>query len=417
MTAKLRVAALTWALGLASTCAAAADTAADRFAPKRGFSTDVWVVWKTVPDMVATPGFLDIYPDYPRTLPEGSFARLQGQGFDTLRIAADPAPLLALAGSAREEGLLANLRLRVLEAQAAGLKVILDLHTFPHPGQTGDIAAILASPTRFAAYLQMVGQVARRIADLNPDITALEVMNEPSQDCHVITNNPAASDWPAKLAQLHAVARAAAPRLPLVLSGACWGSPQALAVLDPAVLHDDNVIWSFHSYDPFEFSHQGAGWTDSPLMFLHDLPYPPALLTDASVAQIVAQAVVRAKAATGPVAAAATPAALLQIVTAYRTSPVDATSAPVAVATAWADAHGIPRARVLMGEFGALWVSDLDRLSDPASHNRFLAAKRGAAEAAGIGWAVWSYSGNFGITDPAGVIDPGVCASLGLTPC
>lgn len=301
-----------------------AETAADRFAPKRGFSTDIRVQWQNTHDMVTTLGFLDIYPDYPRHMPAGTFARLHAQGFDTVRIAADPSSLLALAGTAREEDLLTNLPQRVLEA---------------------------------------------------------------------------------------------APKLPLVLSGACWGGSKGLSVPDPSALHDANVIWSFHTYDPFEFSHQGASWTGSPLMFIRGLSYPPAMMTDQRQDQVVADALARAKAATGPVAEAATRAALRQIVVDYRTAPPDAISVPMDEAVAWADAHQIPHSRLFLGEFGALWFDDAGQEHDPASHMRFLTAKRSAAEAVGIGWAVWSFSGNFAITDSAARLCPGICHALGLPAC
>ncbi len=396
---------------------AMADTAADRFAAKRGFSTDIWVEWHSTDDMVHTPGFLDVYPDYPRHMPAGTFARLHAQGFDTVRIAADASPLLALAGTAREEGLLANLRQRVVAAQSAGLKVILDLHTYPHAGEVGDIDAILASPAKFTDYLTMLGKVAKRIADLDPATTALELMNEPTQDCAAIYSGPASSAWPTQLKRLHDAARAAAPALPLVLSGACWGGSKGLSVLDPATIGDDNVIWSFHTYDPFSFTHQGASWTNSPLMFVQGLPYPPDRLSDAEATTVITDALARAHAATGPIAAATTRADLRQIVSDYRLSPPDAVSAAIAEATKWADAHAIPHNRLFLGEFGALWFDDAGVQSDPASHTRFLSAKRRAVEAAGVGWSVWSFSGSFAITDSAATLYPSVCTALGLSSC
>ena len=411
------IALLCTAVWLGGMLPAAAETAADRFAPKRGFSTDIWVQWMNTHDLVTTPGFLDIYPDYPRTLPAGAFAKLRAQGFDTVRIAADPSPLLALAGTAREAGLLTNLRQRVLEAQAAGLKVVLDLHTYPHAGDVGDIDGILASTAKFAAYLRMVAKVAAKIADLNPDITAFEVMNEPTQDCDAIHSDPTKSDWPAKLKRLHDTARNAAPKLPLVLSGACWGGSKGLSVLDPAPLADDNVLWSFHTYDPFIFTHQGASWTNSIQMFLMGLPFPPSRVTDAIQGKAVTAARVRAAASTNPLAAQATRPALRQMVMDYRQGPSDAISASITEATTWADARGIPHSRLFLGEFGALWVDDAGSRMDPGSHNRFLSAKRLAAEAAGVGWAVWSFSGNFGITDQKARLYPGVCIALGMDKC
>jgi hypothetical protein len=396
---------------------ASADTAADRFAPKRGFSTDIWEQWLSVDDMISTPGFLDTYPDYPRVLPAGTFEGLAAHGFDTVRIAADPAPLLALWGTDRAEGLLANLRQRVLEAQAAGLKVILDLHTYPHPGEAGDIDAILASPQQFDTYVDLVGAVAARIADLDPDRTALEVMNEPTNDCDPIYSGSGTMAWPAQLKRLHDAARANAAALPLVLSGACWGGADGLAVLDPAAVHDDNVIWSFHTYDPFSFSHQTADWTDSPLMFLSGLPYPPSRMTDAQAKLSVAEGLARAKVSTSPYAADATPQALAQIVADYRAEPRSDAIKPLDTAQSWADAHAIPHARLYLGEFGALWRPDSVHSRDPASHFRFLSDKRAAAEARGFGWSVWSFSGSMAITDPGYTLNPLTCHALGLAQC
>lgn len=396
---------------------AMAETAADRFAPKRGFSTDIWVEWQSTADMIGTPGFLDIYPDYPRHIPAGAFAALRAHGFDTVRIAADPSPLLALAGTAREAGLLTNLRQRVLEAQAPELKVVLDLHTYPHAGDVGDIDGILASPILFKAYLKMVAKVAAKISDLNPDLTAFELMNEPTQDCDAIYSDPPKSDWPTKLKRLHDAARKAAPKLPLVLSGACWGGSKGLSVLDPAALADDNVLWSFHTYDPFTFTHQGASWTDTILMFVQGLTFPPSRVTDALQTKTVNAARLRANASPNPLAAQATRPALRQMVMDYRHGPADAISASITEATTWADAHAIPHGRLFLGEFGALWVDEAGNTLDPGSHARFLSAKRHAAEAAGVGWAVWSFSGGFGITDAKALLYPGVCTALGMTQC
>ena len=414
----LAMAVLLPAAALLSATAIRADTAADRFAAKRSFSTDIWVQWLPVTDMVNSPDFLDVYPDYPRTVPLGIFARLHRQGFDTIRIAADPSPLLALAGTPREAGLLTNLRQRVTEAQSAGFKVILDMHAYPHAGETGDIDAILATPAKFQDYLTMIGKVGARIADLDPNLTAFELMNEPTQDCDQIYSDPAASNWPQQLKRLHDAARATAPKLPLVLSGACWGGSKGLSVLDPAAIGDNNVIWSFHTYDPCSFSHQGASWTNSPLMFIKGLPYPAATLTDSKAIQIVKDALARAKAASGPVADATTRADLSQIVTDYRNTPAtDAISAAIAEATTWADTNGIPRRRLFLGEFGALWFDDQGVQADPDSHARFLSAKRRAAEAAHVGWSVWSFSGSFGITGANMRLYPLVCTALGLTKC
>ncbi len=74
--------------------------------------------------------------------------------------------------------------------------------------------------------------------------------------------------------QAFAAARASATRLTLVLSGACWGGAEGLAKIDPKDIADDNIIWSFHSYDPFILTHQGATWAGDFAAHVYGLPFP-----------------------------------------------------------------------------------------------------------------------------------------------
>ena len=34
------------------------------------------------------------------------------------------------------------------------------------------------------------------------------------------------------------------------------------------------MIYTFHDYEPFPFTHQGATWTDPAVAPLRDVPYP-----------------------------------------------------------------------------------------------------------------------------------------------
>jgi len=44
------------------------------------------------------------------------------------------------------------------------------------------------------------------------------------------------------------------------------------ALLERTPFDDERIIYAFHFYEPFLFTHQGASWTD--LGSVHDIPYP-----------------------------------------------------------------------------------------------------------------------------------------------
>lgn len=58
----------------------------------------------------------------------------------------------------------------------------------------------------------------------------------------------------------------------IVVGPAGWNSYNNLKHM-PAY-EDDNLIYTFHFYDPFLFTHQGASWTDPSLVPLSGVPFP-----------------------------------------------------------------------------------------------------------------------------------------------
>ena len=366
---------------------------------RRGLNLDIWVEWLPVETMLARDGFLDTFPDWRRYVPEDRLAELRANGFDFVRLPIEPGPLLALGPGERRSTLLAQVVETVEQLHEAGLAVIVDLHLVSRPGQRFGAEAVLGEPHAFAAYLELVDALGRSLDGLDPTRTAFEPMNEPNHDCDAVERGRAVL-WPPMLERLHATARSAAPDLPLVLSGACWGHAQGLVVLDPNLIDDANVIWSFHSYEPFLFTHQGAEWLTIAERYLAEVPYPPSRLTSAAIDRLARAAADRARGAHRA-------RDFRYRLEAYRRAGDAVAAAPIALVADWADRHGIPRHRLLLGEFGAM----------PADGRlQLLADKRRAAEAAGIAWAVWSWGDAMAITTGGTVrqLDPAVLEALGL---
>lgn len=395
--------------------AAMAETAADRFHPRRGLNVEIWNEWLTADEMVARPGFLDIYPDWRRLVVPEQLADLKARGFDFLRLPFDPAPLLHLGPGSAQDALIDQIAMAVDEVQAAGLKTIVDMHSIPRPGESWGTDDVVGNPALFDAYVDLVGRVAQRLNGKDPDRTAFELLNEPTNDCDAIWLKSGPMLWPGQLQRLYSAARAGAPDLPLVLSGACWGGVVGLEQLGPDLPQDENLIYSFHSYDPFLFSHQAASWTEEAVGYFHDVPYPPEAVDDALASQLVAEARQRAEAAGSDI----DPTVLDQAMADYRSAGSAITADDAARAAAWADRNGIPRHRLILGEFGAMREDMEGHRFKNLGRPDFLADKRQATEAQGIGWAVWVWTGTFGVVndDRKRDIPPDICTALGLDGC
>ena len=378
---------------------------------KRGVNTTLWLDWRSLDDMLADPSFPAAFPDVRRDVTPEMYGSLATQGFDFVRMPIDPGPLLAAGPGPVQDQLIEGMRIAITTALDAGLKVVVDLHPVPRGSDIGGVESIIGD--HWPDYVTLVGRIATSLNDLPADQVALEILNEPPFDCDGVFAG-APQKWPAMQAEAHSAARAAAPGMTIVLTGACWGQAGALAVLDPSLIQDDNVLWSFHSYEPFLFSHQGAVWSGAPEKYLWDLPYPPSLLTVATADEIKAAAVARMAAEEGQ----ADTDLIAQSVDGYRETPDDLVTRDIATAADWADSHGIPRDRLFMGEFGAIHRVD-DRAMPLDGFHAFLKDKRAAAEDAGMSWAVYNHAGWMGVAiedDPVRRLAPKTCAALGL-PC
>jgi len=139
----------------------------------------------------------------------------------------------------------------------AGLLVMVDIHN-------EDRAAEL-NPAWQEAFVRFWGSLAARLSRFDPEWTMLEIINEPVFDrCE--------DQWNTLNGRLAAVIRQNAPQHTIVTSGPNWGGIDGLKKLK--LLPDKNVIYSFHCYDPFTFTHQGATWAGAAVKPLRGVPYP-----------------------------------------------------------------------------------------------------------------------------------------------
>ncbi len=286
--------------------------------------------------------------------------RIRALGLDHVRIPFDPAALVDERGLPRVPAL-AALRGAIIEAQRADLLVVLALQLPPEAK-----AGVVERKAHRVALGGLWRWLAGALRDLPARKLAFEPLNEPE--------TPDARASRALLAYLAAEVRKAAPKHTLVVSGHRYASVAELEALKP--LPDANVIYSFHFYEPHNFTHQGADWGDPAWKALRNFPYP-------SSPEIVAGRMDAAPAATRD---------LLRWHGGERWNSARI-GALVERAAKWGRQHKVP---VWCSEFGVL-----KEYAPAADRAAWLGDVRAALEQRHIPWTHWDYKGPFGIDEQA----------------
>jgi endoglucanase len=308
-------------------------------------------------------------------------ALMHSMGFDHVRLSIDGDELLRNAPTGGLNAtFVAELDTAVYTMLKDDLRVIVDVHpsdAFKRQLRTDDAAV-----ARFCA---LWSALAGHYAQTDPERLFFEVLNEPEFDN--------AQQWAAVQTRAIAAIRQVAPHHTIIATAERYSSLTDLLALEP--VSDPNVIYTFHDYEPFAFTHQGATWTMKQVRPLRGVSYPS---TPENIAQAVSQE--------------------QQLIdqhwiNSYGLDRWDAAriQSELSFAGKWAALHHVP---VYCGEFGVYQA-----FADPMMRAAWLRDTRTALEAQGIGWAVWDYQGSFAVvakTNGKPVPIPAVVTALGLQP-
>lgn len=171
-------------------------------------------------------------------------------GFDTIRVPirwsahADEAPPYRI-----DDQFMARVDHVVSLALSQGLQVIVNVHHYEELMQ--------APEAHRERLIRLWEQIADHFSDRS-DQLIFEVLNEPvdkldnarmrtiNRDVLRVIRDRSATRW-------------------VIVSGDRWGSLEGLMNAAAGLPQDDRTIWSFHSYHPYEFTHQGAPWAAQPM--------------------------------------------------------------------------------------------------------------------------------------------------------
>ena len=184
------------------------------------------------------------------------FERIKSLGCDVIRM---PINLHAMTNG-EPDYILDPLFLAFLDeaatwAEELQLHLILDNHTFD-PAANTDPAI---GPVLVKVWTQMAEHYKNR-----SEYIYYEVLNEP----HGITD----TQWSTIQQSVIDAIRTVDTDHYIVVGGAGWNSYNNLDELP--VYTDNKLIYTFHFYDPFIFTHQGASWTDPSMVPLSGVPFP-----------------------------------------------------------------------------------------------------------------------------------------------
>jgi endoglucanase len=311
---------------------------------------------------------------------EDDIALMGKLGFDHVRLSIDPAPLIAgdLTRGHADFPFLKEMDRVVDSMLQHHLAVIIDLH--PESSYKATLRKDYDAVERFA---MLWTAVAQHYQSRDPQKVFFEIMNEPEE------SDP--YRWIGIEETIADAIRKVAPEHTIIATGAKWSGLSDLLATRPLFL--SNIIYTFHDYEPFAFTHQGATWTDPHVAPLRSIPYP-------SNPDDIEENLGQADSLSGAFFVEEYGLARWDI------SRLDHT---ISFAKQWSEAYNVP---VYCGEFGVL-----RDYVQPSMRAAWLHDMSTVLRKHGIGWAMWDYQANFGVVTKAnGVATPDrqILEALGL---
>lgn len=304
---------------------------------KRGYTQEHFLAWITPEDI----------------------ALIKSMEFDHVRLGVNPQPMFNASEPEKiPADYLGYLDRAVKMITDHRLAVVITMHP------ESDFKARLAKDDDFVGqYADFWRALAQHYSTWDANLVFFEILNEPEF-----------SDgyrWLGVQAKMAAAIREGAPNHTIVAAGARWSSDDELVFQEP--LHDPNVIYNFHFYEPHMFTHQGATWGSPYWRWLRGLPYPSTLESAKRAAELEPNEVDRL------------------YVMRYGLDHWDATriGTEIEQAARWARRREVP---LVCNEFGVYRP-----YADARDRAAWLHDVRTALEKNGIGWAMWDYSESFGV--------------------
>jgi len=316
---------------------------------------------------------------------------IKASGFTYVRIPAGSAILFNASNpSELNTSNLAHVDAAVNRSIQSGLAVTLNLHPWKN-----DIDSLLANDADFVNKLAVYWKaIATYFKKYPADKIYFEVLNEPHASAAGLTSQGYSWWRPVQEKIITAIREATADHY-IIAGGEGWNSIDGLLQLLP--YNDKKVIYNFHFYDPFFFTHQGASWVGwQALIDARNVPYPSS------------------PEAVAPLIAGSSNTELKNTLQWYgdQRYNIDSLDKWIKRAYEWAQTNQV---KIIANEFGSYKT-----YAPLASRLKWIRDVRTVFEKYKIGWAMWECDEGFGWIDYTNgnrnspVVDNDLLKALGL---
>lgn len=214
----------------------------------KGVNLTLWFQWHTDTDM---RGGMQA-----NRYTKQDFRNIKSLGCDVIRIPIKLHSMVQDTPAYKIDPLFFNLMDHAVKwAEDLDMHLIIDNHSFDPQAAT--------QTTIEDTLMHIWPQIAQHYKD-HSDLIIYEILNEP----HGI----GLDEWNAIQGRVVDTIRDIDQKHSIIVSPAEFSSVENLSTM-PAYDYD-NLIYNFHFYEPFIFTHQGASWTDPSLDSLSGMPFP-----------------------------------------------------------------------------------------------------------------------------------------------
>mgnify|MGYP002640374384 CR=1 FL=1 len=287
------------------------------------------------------------------------FVDIHSLGVDVIRLPVNLHDMSSGAPDYIVDPMLLNFLDQIIDwTEALGLHLIIDNHSFDDGGET----TIAVNQPLTAIWPQLTEHFIERDSTLY-----FEIKNEPFGISAII--------WDTIQQNIVNLIRSIDTERTLIVGPTSWNGYNSLDEM--LNYSDNNLIYTFHFYDPFIFTHQGASWTSPSMEPLHDIPFP--------------------------FGAGSMPSCPPELIGTWIQSNMAGYSSEgtvgrmrelIDIAVAFRDDRNVP---IYCGEFGVYMAN-----SDNDHRVEWYREVTHYLDSLTIGWTMWDYHGGFGLFEPGG---------------